>query len=793
MAYTIQFTNTAVNDPIVIEDGTINNTTSLSFPGRNSTGYGAVIAEDLLHLLENFANTTEPSNAVQGQLWYNSISGQLLVYDGTTWIPSGGLKKSTAQPDPTEATDGDLWVDTASQQLYLFSGSTWVLVGPEFSQGLTTGAKPNTIIGQNNLEYTVIEIQVNANIVAIVAFDEFTPKATVQGFTIIKPGINLANRDTDGNGINNVKFYGVAERAENLIVNDLAVPSSNFLRGDIESTSTNPLNIQNNTGITYGINGEMGIGIEGSAGIIQHNIEGSNVDVRVRNAGASKTVLRVDSGLKVGVNNEAPDEALDVTGNILSSGTIKTNDTTESLTISNGALIVKGGAGIAKSLNVGENITVLKGITLGNNDLTVDTTESELIMPDLNNTRNIGSPTNKWRKIYATTFIGSLEGSVSGSVTGKAGSADKLTSSTTFRLTGDVETVENVFDGQTGGAIKDFNINIKNTIISGKQQVTDSLSNDEFIIDRISGASTGLRRISRGTLFQNIAGLSPIGSIMPFAGNIEPTAEGWFFCNGQELSQGTYNTLFKLIGFTYLAEGLVSTGQFALPDLRGRFPLGNLVMGGTNPPIKEPDIAAVVGTVQSPTITPNDQLSINGTTITLTGSDLASIISDITTAGITGISAANNGNNQIEIIGTDVNIDIVDVTNTPLADLGILEDEYIKIRTPDPRARGGNTTVLGAVDGTDEATININNLPEHEHDLRAENGTQFTAVRAVDGRGGDKPADATLSKITVDASETLSQTIDKSGGVLAPSVGDDLNIMNPYQTINYIIYTGVIS
>ena len=44
MAYTIQFTNTAVNDPIVIEDGTINNTTSLSFPGRNSTGYGAVIA-----------------------------------------------------------------------------------------------------------------------------------------------------------------------------------------------------------------------------------------------------------------------------------------------------------------------------------------------------------------------------------------------------------------------------------------------------------------------------------------------------------------------------------------------------------------------------------------------------------------------------------------------------------------------------------------------------------------------------------------------------------------------------
>ena len=319
-------------------------------------------------------------------------------------------------------------------------------------------------------------------------------------------------------------------------------------------------------------------------------------------------------------------------------------------------------------------------------------------MPDLNNTRNIGSPTNKWRKMYATTFIGSLEGSVSGSVSGKSGSADKLTTSTTFRLTGDVETVENVFDGQTGGAVKDFNISIKNTIISGKQQVTDSLSNDEFIIDRISGSSTGLRRISRGTLFQNIAGLTPIGSIMPFAGNIEPTSTGWFFCNGQELSQGVYNTLYQLIGFTYKAQGLVTAGNFALPDLRGRFPLGALTMGGTNP----------------------------------------------------------------------------------------------SVETPDTRSRDSNSSVLGAVDGTDEATIDVNNLPEHEHDLRAENGVQFTAIRAVDGRGGDKPDDASLSTIQT-GTDQLSQTIDKSGGILTPTVGDDLNIMNPYQTVNYIIYTGVTS
>ena len=120
------------------------------------------------------------------------------------------------------------------------------------------------------------------------------PQLTALAGTQIRPGINLANRDTDADGINNVKFYGIAEKAENLIVNNLAIPAANFLRGDTESTTIFPVNIQNNNGIAYGINAELNIGIEGSAGVIQHNIEGSNIDVRVRNAGDSKTVLRVD-------------------------------------------------------------------------------------------------------------------------------------------------------------------------------------------------------------------------------------------------------------------------------------------------------------------------------------------------------------------------------------------------------------------------------------------------------------------------------------------------------------------
>lgn len=698
MAYTIQFTDSSNKDPIVVEDSTINTETTIGFPGKNSTGYGQVIAEDLLHLLENFASPTEPSRPVEGQLWYNNDTNQLLIYDSTNWVPAGGLRKSINQPDPIEALDGDLWVDTDNQQLYLFSGSTWILVGPTFSDGLSTGTFPTTIIGQDNIEYTVLEVQVRAQVVAIIAFDTFVPKTTITGFaaTTIRPGINLATRDTDGDGQNNVKFFGTAEKAESLIVNNLNVPAGNFLRGDAESTTTFPLNIQNNSGIAYGINAEMNVGIEGSAGVIQHNIEGSNVDVRVRNAGSSSTVLRVDSNLRVGINNVAPDEALDVTGNLLTSGTIRTNDTTESTTISNGALIVKGGAGIAKSLNVGEDVLIQKTLTLGNVDLIVDTEESDVLLPDSNNTRDIGRSDLRFRRMYATTFIGNLEGIVSGNVSGKAGSADKLTSATTFRLQGDVETVENSFDGQTGGGLKAFDVTISNSIISGKEQITSSQADDEFIVNRTSG-STGLKRISRSSLFNSISGLTPIGSIMPYAGATEPA--GWKFCNGQELSQGLFETLFEIIGFSYAPEVEVTAGFFAVPDLRGRFPLGNLAMGGSAPGVTDPDT----------------------------------------------------------------------------------------------RTRGTNAQTLGASDGSDDVEIGVDNLPEHQHDMKDPSGRQFFAVREAVG-SGDKPLGVSDSKF-VDGADNLSERLSNSGGIDidsagVTSTGEALNVVNPYQTINYIIYTG---
>ena len=85
MAYTIVKSNGTVLT--TIQDGTINTTsTSIGLPGRNFAGYGQTIDTNFVHQLENFADTTPPSNPLRGQLWYdiNSSTLKICPTDGET-------------------------------------------------------------------------------------------------------------------------------------------------------------------------------------------------------------------------------------------------------------------------------------------------------------------------------------------------------------------------------------------------------------------------------------------------------------------------------------------------------------------------------------------------------------------------------------------------------------------------------------------------------------------------------------------------------------------------------------
>ena len=94
-----------------------------------------------------------------------------------------------------------------------------------------------------------------------------------------------------------------------------------------------------------------------------------------------------------------------------------------------------------------------------------------------------------------------------------------------------------------------------------------------------------------------------LGTIYMFAGNFAP--RGYALCNGQLMSIQQNTALFSILGTTYGGNG---TTTFALPDLRGRSPIGT----GQGPGLSNIDLGEVAGT-ENVTLTINNMPAHNHT------------------------------------------------------------------------------------------------------------------------------------------------------------------------------------
>jgi microcystin-dependent protein len=105
---------------------------------------------------------------------------------------------------------------------------------------------------------------------------------------------------------------------------------------------------------------------------------------------------------------------------------------------------------------------------------------------------------------------------------------------------------------------------------------------------------------------------------------------------------------------------------------------------------------------------------------------------------------------------------------------------------------GAGTGDPGSSTYREYITLQTKNLPDHKHNLSTAAG-QYYAV-GIPGAAADGSAD---KEFGLPINRTGSGSgITNSGAVIPqPSntpVGEAFNIMNPYLTINYIIFTGVI-
>jgi microcystin-dependent protein len=574
MPYNINYTDKDNKTPLTVFDNTSNNDTSLTFPGRNVTGYGQIIGENFLSLLENFASETPPVNPTEGQIWYNSdpAVSSLLIWDGSDWKSASGVQKSPIEPPTEQSKVGELWVDTVNQQLFVFSGTTWILVGPDFSTGLKTGLKIEQINDADDIPRVVSVVYVEDQPIVIVSKDSFTPKIIIPQFPVIRAGITIAQPNVNIQSEVDVysggfipKLFGTSTAADGLNVGDRIIESSRFLRSDIVNVVEAAFNIRSDAGITFGIDGTFNISTSVTSSRLYNNTPGSSIDIQLNNSGVPTTVVRVINN-NVGINNLSPTESLDVLGNIKTNGSLIITDSTASTNLNNGAVRISGGVAISK------NAIVNDGITVNNTSFMSD------VVPQQTDNFSLGSSVRRWNEVRAKTLIAdTIKGVLEGSISGNAGTATALQQQTTFSLTGDVTAPSFTFNGVTGGLTKTFNAKISPTFIANATLLSGltppnkpfSLKDDLVLIQRPT--FSGLLRATRDTFVGDL-GL-PIGAILPFAGPNIPF--GFLLCDGSEVIISQYFDLFQVLGTVYNGTApLQGVNTFRLPDLRGRFPLG---------------------------------------------------------------------------------------------------------------------------------------------------------------------------------------------------------------------------
>ena len=348
MTYNITLTNGTIYT--VIPDGSLNNNSSMTLIGQNYVGgYGLFQNDNFIRLLENGANSTAPTAPLTGQLWFNTSTKTLQVYNGTVFKTLGGAT-ATSTP-PTSNSTGDLWYNTTKSQLNVWSGTAWVVVGPLSSTD--TGAVELTLHDYGNSAHQLLSLQVNGNVVALVSQDaNFTPYPSYPGFPSVNTGINLSttiNSQTP-------QFTGTATNSMALA----GLPSSAFMSTTSNSTTSGTISIQNNAGLSIG--NVFTANVVGNSSYITNEVLAGNIHLTVNDDGILTTVLSVvGTGGQVLIAGNT-----EVSGNINASGNISGNAfTTGTFTIQEiaGSLYFQSGNTYVAQLDATGNLLVAGNVT----------------------------------------------------------------------------------------------------------------------------------------------------------------------------------------------------------------------------------------------------------------------------------------------------------------------------------------------------------------------------------------------------------------------------------------------
>ena len=384
MAYQIYKTNgdlfTTVLDNQIKSD-----VAPISLVGKNATNYGTALNQNLVRMLENFTNSSSPSNPLKGQLWFDTSTGAgvLNVYNGTGWKSISSVTNSPSNSAPSNPTVGDLWFDTTNQQVNIYSGSGWVLVGPSStSLSGTNGFKTSSYTTGGSTKYFA-DVYAAGTRVAIFSKEDVSGTGFT-GFNNIKAGMNFNTSIAEmaSNGIYNVRNLTIGigsgdpiklsySTDNGIISNEVSSGELQFKVKDSAGTSSTPLKILGADGsVVPSVTATTNLG---SSSLKFNRIYGTDLYGTIRDA--SQTYI-TSVGTLTG---------LTVSGNV----------------VPNANLTVDLGATAARWGNVFAGTVTATTLTVGGNG-----TFTGNVVPSANVTYNLGSSTAQWDTVHAQTFSG---------------------------------------------------------------------------------------------------------------------------------------------------------------------------------------------------------------------------------------------------------------------------------------------------------------------------------------------------------------------------------------------------
>ena len=356
MAYQINKTDGTI--VATVADGQIDDrSTDITLIGKNYSGFGEIFNENLVKILENFAESTQPDHPLSGQIWFDSSQSKLKVYNGISFVPVSSATISSTQPSTLAI--GDLWYDDVGEQIFFFDGASAILLAPSYSSSQSlSGLRVDTVLDTLNQTRVITSLYNNGILLGIFAKDSFTPKIAIIGYTgNINPGFNVGT-------LANFKIRATCTDSDSLG----GAPATTYVRTDTANAINGQLQITIDSGLIFGSANQGSMFVTDGNVNLANSASNKNITVSVNRADTQENAIVINSSARtIGLYPTIATSTVNLGGDLVVNGNLTVEGTTTTLntsifTVEDKNIIIANVASPTNSTADGAGITI-KGTT----------------------------------------------------------------------------------------------------------------------------------------------------------------------------------------------------------------------------------------------------------------------------------------------------------------------------------------------------------------------------------------------------------------------------------------------